>query len=380
MPKQRLVNWTGTMELSDKIFRQTEDFFLDAIADGAMLGLRNYNYGLLPSRSGDRIYNGIRVSEHITDRIEVQLNSCDAITSSGFRINFGEDNPLMKHYSPSEDKNLGNRNIRDWDIILSVDPFHRIPVGTPDPEETPPRHPDAESSYALYVMPKGEINTMESGRHHLTIGRIHRDGDRYSVDTQYIPPCTSMSSHPELSEYYDRFAEMFNSIEKSSKAIVGKMHGHSNRSDLERNIQTVCRNVMRYIACIYFDLRNRGRLSAPIEIVNYVSSTAHTVYSELSLLATREKVEMLKYFHEWADVSPAAFEKLLSDALDIIYDHNDIRATMKCSDDFLHTFSKLWACLAGLEFIGQHKESIVVSEREAERKASVGTDSWLIEQ
>lgn len=383
MSQYKLVNWTGTMNISDDQFRQTENFFLSTIADSVRLGLANYNYGLLPSRSQKGVYNGIRVNEHITGNIEVQLYNCSAITASGFRIDFDSDEsgtPLMKSYSPAEDKNIRNRDIRQWDIILAVDPFSRTPVGEPDPEEIPPRHPDADSSYALYVMPAGDINTMEFGRHHLTIGRIRKDGDRYSVDSQYIPPCASMSSHPELLDYYNSFASMFSSIEKSSKAIIEKIHERSNKSDLAVNIQAVCHDVLRYIARIYFEFRNKGRIAPPIDVVNYVSSTAHTFYAALTLINSRQKEEMLKYFYEWTDVAPGAFEELLSATLDMMYEHDNIRSMMVRAEHFMRTVSDLWVRLARLEFIGQRKESIVVSANDQEKKSS-GSESggsWIV--
>lgn len=370
------------MMLTDAHLRQTEDFFLSSIADTAALGLGSYNYGLLPSRSRENVHNGIRVNEQITGKIEVQLYSCNAVTASGFRIELDADeggNPLRKNYSPDEDRNIRNRDVRQWDIILSVDPFNRTPCGELDPDEVPPRHPDAVSSYALYVMPAGEIDTMEAGRHHLTIGRIRKDGERYSVDTQYIPPCTSMSSHPELTDYYNSFASMFSSIEKSSKTIMEKIHERSNKSELAANIQSVCHDVLRYIARIYFDFRNRGRTAPPIDTINYVSSTAHTFYVALTLLNSRQKEEMLKYFYEWTDVAPGAFEELLSSTLDMVYEHDSLRAMMVRSEHFLRTFSELWERLARLEFIGQHKDSFVISERKPENTSSSGPKrTWSV--
>lgn len=382
MSKYKLVNWTGSMKLSDAHIRQTEDFFLSAIADTVKLGLADYNYGLLPSRSRESVYNGIRVNEHITGHIEVQLYSCNAVTASGYRIELDADEggtPLRKSYSPGEDKNIRNRDVRQWDIILAVDPFTRIPSGELEPREVPPRHPDAGSSYALYVMPAGEIDTAESGRHHLTIGRIRKDGERYSVDPQYIPPCMSMSSHPELLDYYNSFTSMFSSIENSSKTIIEKIHEHSNKNELAINIQAICHDVLRYIARIYFDFRNKGRIAPPIETVNYISSTAHTFYVALTLLNSKQKEEMLKYFYEWTNVSPGSFEELLSATLELVYEHNNLRAMMVRSEHFLRTISELWERMARLEFIGQHKENIVISERKQDTSSSAGPKrTWSV--
>ncbi len=381
MTKIKQVNWVDSMEIRADQFIQSENFFLASIADVAGLSINRFNYGLLPSGSADAIYNGIRVNEHVTGHIEVNLYSCNAVTASGFRIRFeSEENggPLIKSYSPAQDTNIRNRDVRQWDIILSVDPFKRMPVGEPDPNEQPPRHPDSQGSYGLYVMPSGEINTMEFGRHYLTIGRLRKEGDRYAVDTQYIPPCTSMAAHPDLSDYYNKFASMLSSIEKSSKAIVDKIQFRSNKSELAVNVQGMCHDVLLYIARIYFDFRNKGRLAPPIDIVNYASSLAHTCYAALTLLSSRQQEELLKYFYEWTDVSPGSFKELLADTLEIMYEHDNVRAMMVRSENFLHTLSELWERLARLEFIGQHKESIVVSERTQEPEAGTPKRSWSL--
>lgn len=369
------------MELSAGQFVQSENFFLSAIAQGAMLNLTRYNYGLLPSRSGHKLYNGIRISEHITGHIEVQLYNCTAITASGFRIDFDADEagaPLIKNYSPAEDKNIRNRDIRHWDVILAVNPFECVPSGEPDPDEQPPRHPHSESRYTLYVMPAGDINTMEFGQHYLTIGRVRKDGDRYVVDTNYIPPCTGMSSHPELTDYFGSFESLFNGIEKSSKEIVKKIHDRANKADLAVNINTLCGDILRYIAGIYFDFRNKGRVAPPIETVNFVSSFAHTCYVSLTMLDTRHKEEMLKYFHEWTDVSPGSFEEMLAQSLEMMYEHDDIRAMMVRCENFMRTFSDLWERLSRLEYIGQRKENIVISERGPERETATPNRGWSL--
>ena len=382
MNKNRLVNWTDSMDLHAKLFTQSENYFLSAIAENAKLGLTNNNYGLLPSKTDHGLYNGIRVNEHVTGHIEVQLYGCRAVTSSGYRIDFNADefgSPLIKRYSPAEDKNLRNRDVRHWDVILSVNPFERVPAGEPDPEEAPPRHPDCENSYNLYIMPAGDIDTMEFGKNYLTIGRLRKDGERYVVDTNYIPPSASMSGHPELVDYFNTFNSHFVSIEKSAKVIINKIHDRSNKSDLAYDIQSMCHEVLRYISQIYFDLRNGARYAAPVETINYISSLAHTCYIGLVLMDNRRKEELLKYFYEWTDIAPGTFEELVANTLDMIYKHDDLRSIMVQSEHFLHNFTTLWERMSKLEYIGQHKESIVVSER-VQEKENTGktTQSWSI--
>ncbi|MCC8035015.1 MAG: type VI secretion system baseplate subunit TssK [Rikenellaceae bacterium] len=380
MSDYKPVNWTDSMVLTSEHFRQTENFFISSIADAARLGLTGYNYGLLPNSRRSHTNDGIRVNEHVTGHIEVQLSSCEAITAHGYRIRFdAEENgaPLIKSYSPAGDKTVKNRDIRRWDIILSVDPFERTPCGEMDPEEVPPRHPDCQSRYSLYVMPEGEINSHDFGRHYITIGRLRKDGERFLVDEQYIPPCCTMNSHPALADYYENFATLFNGIEKSSKAIISKIHDRSNNSELSGNIQMMSAEILRYIADMYFDFRNKGRYAPPVDIVGAVSSLAHRCYASLTMMSGRHKEELLKYFYEWTDISPGSFEEMFAATMDIIYEHQNIRSMMVRSEQFLHTFAELWERLARLEFIGQHKESIIISERHNESRAVESRSSWI---
>ena len=182
MAKKNLVNWSDCMPLSAAIFNQHDDYFLDSIRDSIEVRTNSYNYGLLPARQNRDGENGIRISQHVTGHIEVRLKYCDAVTASGIRIQFDATetgSELVKNYSVESDT---RKNITQWDIILSVDPFHRVGSGDPNPEEVPPRHPNALPSYRLFVMPKGEINISELGSHYLTIGRIRKDAERFMVD------------------------------------------------------------------------------------------------------------------------------------------------------------------------------------------------------
>lgn len=117
----------------------------------------------------------------------------------------------------------------------------RVGSGDPNPEEVPPRHPNALPSYRLFVMPKGEINISELGSHYLTIGRIRKDAERFMVDADFIPPCTTMKSHPELQEYHAKFGNMFRSLENYSKIIIAKIHNRDNRGELGAHISLICR-------------------------------------------------------------------------------------------------------------------------------------------
>ena len=91
-----------------------------------------------------------------------------------------------------------------------------------------------------------------------------------------------------------------------------------------------------------------------------------------------QKEETQKYFYEWSDVTPGSFDEQLADTLEMLYEHTDIRASMVRAYSFMYTLTELWQRLSTLEYIGQHKENIVVSERTTGNNTTGQNKTWSI--
>jgi hypothetical protein len=86
---------------------------------------------------------------------------------------------------------------------------------------------------------------------------------------------------------------------------------------------------------------------------------------------------LLNYFHEWRDVTPGNFEELLAGTIELIYDHKDIYAGITTVETFMNVLVALWNKLSSLEFIGQHKENIVVAEQQLVQQVQAKR-SWTL--
>jgi hypothetical protein len=376
----KLVNWVEGMNVSSIHFQQTENYFIERLYDNLATRLTRYNYGLLPSLDGRSASSEFDISERVTGKVEIRLQRCNALTAGGCRISYnpGQNDYILYTHTFEQDKQSDANATRIWDVILTIEPFQRIPSGIPNEEETPPRHPDITEFYRLSIIPQGHTNYDQLGLFHLVIGRIRQHSGRYEVDTNYIPPCTQMSSHSELLSYYDRFNNYMSDIERASGNIVSKVRNRAHNSSMAQHIAATCESIMRYIAMIYFPYRNTGREASPVETVNYFSTLAHIVYVSLRCINKTDREEMLRYFYEWSDVNPGSFEELLSETMNIMYNHNAIRTVMVQAESFLNTMSELWIRLSTLEYIGQHKENIVVSERVQQSETPKKGSSWTI--
>lgn len=378
--KYNLVNWQESMSVGCQHLQQTENYFIERLGDNLATRLTSYNYGILPSTDRKHHSSEFDISERITGKVEIRLRSCNAITAGGYRIAYNPAHTEYILYTHSFEDGKEQNNSDYWDVILSINPYERIPSGEPDEIANPPRHPDVREQYKLSIAPQGDINYEQLGKYHLIIGRIRKYGSRYEVDSDYIPASTSMCSHPDLLQYYENFGSYLNDIEKASKSIILKIRNRSQNAPLAFHIAVMCENMMRYISTIYFRYRNAGRDLLPIDVTDCFSTLAHTCFISLNFISKMDKEELLKYFYEWSDVTPGSFEEMLSNTLSIIYDHNNIRSVMLQVESFLRTMSELWIRLSTLEYIGQHKENIVISERtygqQETRKKETG--GWTI--
>ncbi|MEN9917574.1 MAG: hypothetical protein RL662_10 [Bacteroidota bacterium] len=380
--KKVLVNWVDGMKTGKEHLEQMEDYFIDCVRDATNIQLTGYDFGMLPPSYGDKTSSDFEILERITNHIEVELRQCNAITAGGCRININPLNhseylKLNYPFDIEKDKSQNDENLY-WDVILSIRPFDRVPTGTPDPDETPLRHPNVNVNYNLIVKPIGQISTEQLGMNHLVIGRITRIGDRFEVDKSYIPPCTSMSSHPALIAYYEQFGKYLNDIETSSHKMLQKINERENNSSIALNIKLVCEDLLRFISSVYFSYRNKGRFYPPVDTLNVFSSLAHTCFVSIDFIPKKKREEMLQYFYEWGDVTPGNLIDLLSEVLEMTYDHHNIRHMMDRTDKLLSVLSFLWIKLCSLEYIGQHKENIVVAEKTQKIESSGRKSEWTI--
>ena len=135
---------------------------------------------------------------------------------------------------------------------------------------------------------------------------------------------------------------------------------------------------MRMTSSIFFDWRNAYFMS-PYRIVVLLVNFASTVQCGLKFLSRKEKEEMLKYFHEWNGIAPATFEQMLDEVTNKRYNHSRINESMVSVGGAIEALEELLVSLSRLEFIGQHKESIVISERQIQDTSSNGRNWTLVD-
>ncbi|MCX2431917.1 hypothetical protein [Pedobacter sp. GR22-10] len=359
--KHKSINWINGMKLSSNHFTANDLYLQDFVRDAISLNINNANYGFLPPLAGYPNSHDIEIVEKATNHIEIRVKHCNALTPEGCHIdilqNDSMDNLTHSHY-------FGQSEPRNYYILLVVNPFNRVPAGTPDPEESPIRYPELAKAYSIVVLPENEIASQLPDNYFLTIGQVYHENGRISINKNYIPPSSTITSHPALIRYYETFNSLLNDLQLASFKIIDKTGGRDNITPLGKNIRLVSEKIVDFIASIFYEYRNVAYRESPTVLVGYFSSLAHIFFTAIKLIDSKEREELLKYFYEWKDVTPGNFEELLAKTIEIVYDHKQINQSMVTINDFLSVLVALWNKLSGLEYIGQRKENIVVAEQQ----------------
>jgi len=359
--KYKPINWVNGMKLSSNHFTINDLYIQDFVRDAVSLNLHNSNYGLLPPFAGYSNSYDVEIMEKATNHLEVRVRYCNAVTPEGCHIDITQsdnaDNLVHNHY-------FGQTEPRNYLVLLTVNPFKRVPSGLPDPEESPIRYPELSKAYGILILPETEIAAQLPDSYYLTIGEVYHENGRLTINRNYIPPSSTVTSHPALIRYYDLFSVLLNDLQLAAFKIIDKTSGKDNITPLGKNIRMVSEKLVEYIARIFYNYRNVSHREPPTVLISYFSNLAHIFFTAIKLVDPREREELLKYFYEWKDVTPGNFEELLAKNIELVYNHKQIFKSITLVNEFMSVLVALWNKLSTLEYIGQRKENIVVAEQQ----------------
>jgi hypothetical protein len=376
------VNWIDGMKISKDHFVDSNNHVVDLFRDGLSTYVNSYNYGLTTPDFNAVSSFELSVDDSSENTFSVKLNKCKAITSGGFKINIDQtkhpEESLSKQIQKKTRSISSNEETSLYEIILIANPYKRKPIGTPSIEESPPRHPYTEVKYDLQIMPKDEINILHLGPYYFLLGKIKNNNGHISLMNEYIPASICIKSHKDLILFHEQCVRHIQTIQDISYKIIQKIHSKNKPSNLAKNFMTLCENTLTYISSIYFTLVNELPDSAPIKLINCMSTLANNHSRTYQVLPNEEREELLKYFFEWTEFTPQKFEQLLTSSSNIKYDHNNIQPALLKITQYLEITETVWNKMNSLDFIGQRKENIVVTKQTIQPKEEAAKKRWSI--
>lgn len=348
------VNWIDGMKISKSHFLQQERALNDQIRDVAGIQLNSYSYGLLPQSSSTKTPLDIQVNSDHSGYIRVRVAECRAITPGGVRIE------ITQHTQPVEASlQIQEMQAQAYELILVADPFSRVPIGQPSPDETPLRQPNTNTNYRLEILPHPQTHQPEYSIYQLSIGRLRVDGEVVKLSEHYMPPCMQVSSLPRMLAIYNRLLQQLGHAEIATTDVIQKMLSKPNTTNIDNAILVVAQQTMTYLANGIDTFRLRYSQQPPLLMVEYFVRWARAISLTLNTLLRKDREDLLNYIHAWFELTPREFESLLRNLLTLEYSHDESQEALTKVENFSDKMVKLFQKLGEM----QHSRDFVEKQK-----------------
>ncbi|GEO04177.1 hypothetical protein AAE02nite_18410 [Adhaeribacter aerolatus] len=345
------VNWIDGMKISKAHFLQQENALSDQIRDVAGMQMNAYSYGLLPQSSSTKQPLDIQLNFDHSGYVKVKVIECRAVTPGGVRIE-------ITHQTQPVEASLQIQEMRAqaYELILVADPFTRVPMGQPDPEETPKRPPHTITNYRLEILPYPQTYHPEFSVFQLSIGRLRVEGELVKLSEHYIPPCMQVSSYPRMLAIYNRLLQQLNNAEIAATEVIQKMLSKPNPTNVDNGILAVAQQTMIFLANGMDTFRLIYHQQPPLLMVEYFVRWARVISLTLNTLLRKDREDLLNYLHAWFELAPREFENLLRGLLTLEYAHNESQEALSKVEYFADKMVQLLQKLGEMQHSGNFAE------------------------
>jgi hypothetical protein len=367
------VNWIDGMKISAVHFNQLESSIVDRVRDTSALALTNFNYGLLAPMPGNKTSLTLQVSKDQSGLIRIKLTECRAITAAGVRIEIsGEGYSKLNTFETT----ISAKTDEDIFIVIAVNPFERVPFGQPKAEESPVRYPFGIPAFHLEAKPASQLNVGLKPAYHLVIGKLKSAFGELTLDTNFIPPSTSINSHAKLKEEYNNLGDLLGQIGNYSTVIVQKVRFEKQKTDLAINIMYVAEKIIFFLADKIAKYRWTVAEMPPVYMIETFLSLAYLTKSTFDCVTEKEREQMFTYFEQWTELTPAQFQNRLNAVIEIDYNHQDIATAIQEVKTFTAIMVKLFNQMSKLKYIGDQQDRNIVIGETIEQKKPEAKRGW----
>jgi hypothetical protein len=368
------VNWVDGMKINKSHFIAQDNAQQYQLAQNTSCLLNELNYGLLPVLQGGM---GLKLflSTDNQKRLQVRVQQCRAITAGGYYVEFNEDTALHGNNLqtaavsvPVTLKELKSKSA-DFYIVLTVNPYSRVPYGDASGTELPPRIPYTLPLLSVDLIPVDQVTKNVIGPMQLPLGKITVEDQRVMLEEDYIPPCTSVSSHPELLEIQAGLEQFYSKMELYSLQIIQKILQKKQSNDMAVIVQKICENISFFTASQLAALKATGVIQPPVYMVSHASSLARIIKNTLDFYLGSGKEELVNYMAEWCSINQGELETAIVNLSGYQYDHLDINSAIEHVSQFTKVVSRLFYQLSRLEYIGKKKDAGIFVKEEVVNRA-----------
>ena len=368
------VNWIDGMKINKNHFIEQDNAWMDALQGIASLQLSPIQFGIVPaSLAGEDTFN-IKIAIDNQNSLRVSVLSCQAFTQGGAAISLpsfssvgqaASGNILTSTFPFSDSKNESN-----WWIFLFVHPFEKQAAGSPDLAENPPRLPNVLPTYTIEVVSDSNYRQFANHPYALVIGKVAVNGNDIRIEDDYIPPCISITSHPDLLSLHSELDKYLADVELHCSQIVQKIFRKNQQNDISELVMYLCDRLMLFLGQTITSMRWNMVYEPPVYMFASISAMARIMKNTIDLRIGSGKEEMMNYLSEWCELKQGELESMLSNLANAEFNQNDINKNILKIVQFVKVTSRLFETLSKLEFIGKRKESGIFVKEETIQQAA----------
>jgi hypothetical protein len=364
------VNWVDGMKINKNHFIDEQNARVQAQAFATGAHISHINYGLLPAVAGEHSPINLHINYDNQQQVVVNLLSCRAVTPGGYVINIEQN--ADDDYTSVTEKILGlsvpfaelRIKSETYFVVLAVNPYKRIPTGNALEDELPLRIPYTLPQYSLSLMPEEDLQYQRPGLFQLVIGKFFIKEQNILVDQDYIPPCVTSSSHPELIDVFAGMEAFISKMELYCTQIMQKIIQKKQQNELAQIVQRICENMLQYSNSHAMIYRWSMLHESPLHMLSVIASMARVLKNTLDQYLGSGKEELINYFMEWCDLKQGELENLITNLTNHKYVHEDINATVELTANFSKSISTLFHNLSRLEYIGKKRDANIFVKEE----------------
>jgi len=377
--KNGFVNWADGMKISQSHFHQLQKAVNDRVHDSRATNIRNDNFGLIPSG-----YNAIDALDYdlrVEDRqsLKIKIRQCRAISPAGDRIEIIANSEHSSHQNFERTIKL-NQSILDTNgtfyITLRANSEEQHLYGEPDEDESPARLPFIEQALELGIA-EAIGQAKQVFKNSVIIARFTVENGEISEDINYIPPCSAMASHRDLSEFAFKYAQFLGDLESDLFKINKNVSGKDQLTHLAQSVVDLARNVILSIQQEIDFIRMFSEYSTPSLFVLNAKKIARSIKNAIELNSNDKKEELLNYIQEVIDINPGEYLTVNARVLDLEYDHYNIQEALHVILQFCKINGKLISEWSNLDYIGKKKKTgIFVGEVSKDTEVTKERKKW----
>lgn len=268
------VNWTDGMRVSAKDFATTDAAWNDALRDARVSLLQGIQFGLLPPLRDSKDKSLYPKFALDGNRNALTLLECRAITEGGYRVEITED-LHRKLGVPAKLPSASITQKEDFEVYITVNLFQKQPSGAMS-GDAPARYMYLAPLYELTILPKSDGMGL-SGMNHLKIAEFKWTGNAFSQDTNYLPPCMTISASAALRERHDKSGSLLKQIHDNSLQL-SKQYRMDSRPDV-RDVTIWIDKIISHISGSLWTYVELLPNKTPYETIIYAKNFAQFIIS-----------------------------------------------------------------------------------------------------